>query len=131
MAKKNSELVENVEGTEVVEVKDTITVVCPHCNNELAVEIPKTPAHRRGQLAGLSIEEMSDEQLKREKINAASVHYKATKRGAVAETIQKTKERLDAVNAEIEKRKASKVVVSIENVADTTVALNQEIAAEM
>lgn len=62
-------------------------------------------SQRRGQLLGLTLSSMTDEQLKREKINADSVLYKAKQRGAAAETIAKNQERVDAVIAE----KASRV----------------------
>lgn len=62
---------------------------------------------RRGQLAGISLAEMTDEQLKREVVNANSVYYKAVKRGASDEIINKNKERLDAAIAERDARKAA------------------------
>lgn len=72
---------------------------------EVEVEIPTPEKKQRGQLAGLSLEEMTDEQLKREKINAGSVLYKAEQRKAPQETIDANKARLEAVKAEIAKRK--------------------------
>lgn len=61
-------------------------------------------SERRGQLQGLTLEKMTDEQLKREKINSDSVLYKAIQRGAAAETIAKNQARVDAVKAEKAKR---------------------------
>lgn len=70
----------------------------------ITVEAPKKVTAPRGQLAGIALEDMTDEQLKREIINAGSVLYKATKRGADAETIAKNQARLDAAKAEKAKR---------------------------
>lgn len=81
-------------------------IECPHCNQEIEVEVPQTV--RRGALAGLSLEEMSDEQLKKEIVNAKSVLYKAEKRGADAAIIAKNKDRVDAAVAEKAKRDALK-----------------------
>lgn len=88
-------------------------------------EIVSQPARgnvRRGQLAGLSLTEMTDEQLKREIINANSVLYKAQKRGASEDTIAKNQARVDAANAEKAARpsfaKAEKAAPSEE--AETT-----------
>lgn len=72
------------------------------------VELPTPPISRRGQLAGLSLEEMTDEQLKREIINAKSVLYKAKKRGASEETIAKNEARVAAALAEKARREAAK-----------------------
>lgn len=67
-------------------------------------------APRRGVLAGLSLAEMTDEQLKREIINAKSVLYKATQRGASAEKIAENQARVDAAEAEKESRPSMKRV---------------------
>lgn len=64
----------------------------------------KGSGKRRGQLAGISLEDMSDEQLKREIINAKSVLYKAQQRDAAAETIEKNEARVEAALAEKAKR---------------------------
>lgn len=72
------------------------------------VELPTPPMSRRGQLAGLSLEEMTDEQLKREIINAKSVLYKAMKRGASEETIARNEARVEAALAEKARREAAK-----------------------
>lgn len=61
----------------------------------IEVEIPG----RRAQREVKPIEEMTKEELKREIINAGSVLYKAQKRGAAEEIIQKNQERLDAAKA--------------------------------
>ena len=68
------------------------------------IEMPAPVKKPRGQLAGLTLEEMTDEQLKREIINAKSVLYKATQRGAAAETIAANQARVDAALAEKAKR---------------------------
>ena len=47
----------------------TFEVTCPHCNETFLVETP-IPEKRRGQLYGIALEDMTDEQLKREIINA-------------------------------------------------------------
>ena len=44
-------------------------VTCPHCGETYLVEIPE-PEKRRGQLYGISLADMTDDQLKREIINA-------------------------------------------------------------
>ncbi|NLD21668.1 MAG: hypothetical protein GX664_04180 [Bacteroidales bacterium] len=73
-------------------------------------EITARPAsgQRRGQLAGLTLEEMTDEQLKREIINAKSVLYKAIQRGASQETIEKNQARVDAALEEKARRESLK-----------------------
>jgi len=60
----------------------------------------KGNGQRRGQLAGLTLDQMSDDQLKREIVNAKSVLYKAQQREASAETIDKNQARVDAALAE-------------------------------
>ena len=69
----------------------------------LEVEVPAS-TKKRGQLAGIAIADMTDEQLKREIINASSVLYKAKQRGASEETIAANQARLDAAKAEKAKR---------------------------
>lgn len=88
---------ETVEGDTLnkQDVIDTLTSI---------VTRPATSGQRRGQLAGLALEDMTDEQLKREIINAKSVLYKATQRGAAEETINKNQARVDAAMAEKAKR---------------------------
>lgn len=68
------------------------------------VEMPAVEKKPRGQLAGIALEEMTDEQLKRELINANSVLYKAKQRGASEETIAANQARVDAAKAEKAKR---------------------------
>lgn len=62
----------------------------------IEVEIP---GGRRAKHDSKPIDEMTKEELKREIINAGSVLYKAQKRGAAEEIIQKSQERLDAAKA--------------------------------
>ena len=69
-------------------------------------------------MAGLSLEEMTDEQLKRELINANSVLYKAQQRGASAETIAANQARVDAAKAE----KAKRAPVVVQDTATPNVA---------
>lgn len=121
-------IIENgTEDTKVVSSK----IVCPQCGAEIVIERPA--AQRRGQLAGLEISDMTDEQLKREKINASSVLYKATKRGAGVETISKNQARVDAVKAELLKRgigvAATVVTTEVANQAETV--YNPDVAEQM
>lgn len=83
-----------------------LLVTCPHCGQEFEVEVPKQVKTPRGCLAGIPLEEMTYEQLKREKINAGSVLYKAKKRNAPAETIAQNQERFDAVVALLAEKRA-------------------------
>ena len=83
------------EGKESWQEGDNFTVV---------VEAPAKEKKPRGQLAGIALEDMTDEQLKREIINANSVLYKAKQRGASAETIAANQTRVDAAYAEKAKR---------------------------
>lgn len=62
----------------------------------IEVEIP---GGRRAKHDSKPIDEMTKEELKREIINAGSVLYKAKKRGAAEEIIQKSQERLDTAKA--------------------------------
>lgn len=93
------------EGKKKWEAGDTFTV---------EVEAPATVKKPRGQLAGLTLEEMTDEQLKREIINANSVLYKAKQRGASEETIAANQARVDAAQAEKAKRQGTKVEAPVE-----------------
>lgn len=98
------------------------------------VELPTPPMSRRGQLAGLSLEEMTDDQLKREIINAKSVLYKAKKRGANEETIAKNEARVEAALAEKARREAAKKEAeAIEKEEDITedVPVDSETADEI
>ena len=79
---------------------NTFEVTCPHCNGTFEVELPEKVKKPRGQLAGIALADMTDEQLKREIINAGSVLYKAKQRGASDEIIAKNQARLDAAKAE-------------------------------
>lgn len=108
----------------------TSTILCPHCEKEITIERPA--AQRRGQLAGVALDAMTDEQLKVEIINAKSVLYKAEKRGAAAETIAKNQARVDAAMAE--KAKRTPVTEAVEKATEETVTeevVNEEVAAEI
>jgi hypothetical protein len=74
----------------------------------IEVELPTPQKKQRGQLAGIALVDMTDEQLKRELINANSVLYKAKQRGASEETIAANQARVDAANAEKAKRAGTK-----------------------
>lgn len=87
----------------------TFTVTCPHCNETFEVVKEKKP---RGQLAGIALEDMTDEQLKREIINAGSVLYKAKQRGASDEVIADKQARLDAAKAEKAKRTPAEAIAA-------------------
>ncbi|MNU34925.1 hypothetical protein D3C71_235130 [compost metagenome] len=82
-------------------------------NLETIVNTPVQTSVRRGQLSGLNLEEMTDEQLKRELINANSVLYKATQRKASADTIAKNQARVDAAKAEKERREPAKAATDV------------------
>lgn len=91
---------------------------------------PAGSGERRGMLAGLSVSEMDDEQLKREIINANSVLYKAKQRGASDDTIAKNQARVDAAYAEKAKREPE--VTAEEDVAATEEAVySEDVAAEL
>lgn len=70
----------------------------------IQIEEPARETKARGQLWGIELKDMTDDQLKREIINAGSVLYKATQRGAAADVIAKNQARLDAAKAEKERR---------------------------
>lgn len=67
---------------------------------EFEYELPVS-AGKRGIVAGIPLEEMTEEQLKIEYRNANSVFYKQTKAG---KDTTKSKERLDAVLAKMEEK---------------------------
>lgn len=71
---------------------------------KVEVEVPAPVKKARGQLAGIALEDMTDEQLKRELVNANSVLYKAKQRGASEEIIASNQARVDAAKAEKAKR---------------------------
>lgn len=105
-------------------------VKCPHCENTITVTAPKPEVKPRGQLAGIAIEDMTDAQLKTELINANSVLYKAKQRGASEETIAKNQARVDAGNAEKEKRAGTKAAAVATAVPTVAAALDtQEVPA--
>ena len=99
----------------------TFNVTCPHCGETFEVEKVKKP---RGQLAGIALADMTDDQLKREIINASSVLYKSKQRGASEELIAANQARLDAAKAE----KAARTGVAAE---DEVYAADEEIASEV
>lgn len=104
----------------------TFEVTCPHCSGVFEVEAPAPVKKQRGQLAGIALEDMTDEQLKREIINANSVLYKAKQRGASEEIIAKNQARVDAAKAEKEKR--NPVVAEEETIEEV---YSDEVAEEL
>lgn len=97
------------------------------------VEAPVAEKKPRGQLAGIALEEMTDEQLKRELINANSVLYKAKQRGASEETIAANQARVDAAKAEKAKRTGTPAECDAPNVeaAMEDSVYDEDAAAEM
>lgn len=100
-------------------------VTCPHCGETFEFE---AAPRKRGQLAGIELIDMTDEQLSREIINASSVLAKAKARGASEDTIAKNQARLDAAKAEREARKAlnAPAVEDVEEVSDEAVYADAE-----
>lgn len=110
-----------------------VEVVVPEGMSEgdsftVTVKTPELPKQARGQLHGIALEDMTDEQLKREIINSKSVLYKAEKRGADAETVLKNKERVDAAMAEKAKR-APVAAATIEG--EVAEDIDEKVAAEI
>jgi hypothetical protein len=102
----------------------------------IEVEVPVAEKKPRGQLAGIALVDMTDDQLKREIINANSVLYKAKQRGASEETIAANQARVDAAQAEKAKRQGTKAPEATEAVADviegnSEVYTDAETASEM
>lgn len=95
----------------------------------IEVEAPAAVKGARGQLAGIALADMTDEQLKREIINANSVLYKAEQRGAAQETIDANKARVEAAKAEKTKRTPEPVAVVAEGAE--AAPIDAEVAAEM
>jgi hypothetical protein len=99
----------------------------------VTVEAPANEKKPRGQLAGIALEDMTDDQLKRELINANSVHYKAVQRGAAQTTIDANAARVEAAKAEKAKRAPLAPVESSPALAGAmeTPVVNEEVAAEL
>ena len=104
----------------------------------IEVEAPIPEKKPRGQLAGIALEDMTDEQLKREIINANSVLYKAKQRGASEETIAANQARVDAAKAETAKRagtpaesEAPNVEAAMEGNETNECVYDEDAAAEM
>jgi len=106
---------------------------------EIEVQAPTPVKQPRGQLAGIALEDMTKDQLAREIINAKSVLYKATQRGAAQETIDRNQARVDAALAEKAKRNPVTDVPDTENIAnamqkameDAAVETDGDLAAEL
>lgn len=97
--KNVKELVEFIEGSDQKSYKKEVLLTALN-----TIPTRKASGERRGQLAGLTLDQMTDEQLKREIVNANSVLYKATQRGAAADTIERNQARVDAALEEKTKR---------------------------
>jgi hypothetical protein len=102
----------------------------------LEVEVPAKVKGQRGQLAGIALKDMTDEQLKREIINANSVLYKAKQRGASEETIAANQARVDAAKAEQAERKGTPVeeavdAPALEAALEGEATVDEETASEM
>lgn len=104
-----------------------LTVTCPKCGETFEIETPVVEKRSRGQLAGIALEDMSNEQLKREIINANSVLYKAKQRGAKEDVIAAAQARVDAAKAERAKRQPVPETVEADNVAE---ALEAEVTVD-
>ena len=103
---------------------------------KVQVEVPRAPRKPRGQLAGIALVDMSDEQLKREIINSKSVLYKAKQRGASDETIAVNQARVDAALAEKAKRRGIAATNEVATATDGDAnadeqVYNEETASEM
>ena len=109
------------EGKKKWETGDTFTVT---------VEVPAADK-KRGQLFGISLEDMTDEQLKREIINANSVLYKAKQRGASEETIAANQARVDAAKAEKAKRSTVLEAEPADDIVTDDVPVDAASASEM
>lgn len=107
---------------EKAEVIDTLKAI---------VSRPAGSGQRRGQLAGLTVETMDDEQLKREIINAKSVLYKAQQRGAGESTIEKNQSRVDAALAEKAKRTPEAPVTAEVAATEDAVYASTDLANEL
>lgn len=67
---------------------------------KVIVEAPEVTRKERGSLSGISLAEMTDEQVRRELVNAKSVLYKAQKKEAALEIIEAAEARVNAALAE-------------------------------
>jgi len=72
------------------------------------IEAPAAPRVKKSKLANTPLSQMTLEQLKRERINARSMLYKAQRRGDEASVIEATK-RLNEAAQELAKRQGTTV----------------------
>lgn len=91
--------------------KFQIEIEVPHglqAGDKFVVEIdaPATPTVSKSKIANVPLSQMTMEQLKRERINARSVLYKATRRDDEIGIVNAT-QRLNNVAKEIAKRKGT------------------------
>ena len=89
-----------------------LSITCPKCSEAFEVDFPK-PERKRGQLFGIALADMTDEQLKREIINSKSVLYKAKQRGADEKTVTANEARVNAAMAEKDSRQGTTEAVDI------------------
>lgn len=87
-------------------MEKVVSVTCPKCENMFEAELPK-PERKRGILHGIALQDMTDEQLKRELINSKSVLYKAKQRGADEKTVAANEARVNAALAEKDSRQGT------------------------
>ena len=78
----------------------------------VTVEVPSAPRVRRTKLADIPLTQLTLDQLRREKTNARSALYKATRRGDKLAILETTK-RLNRVAEEIAKRTGKTVYEEI------------------
>lgn len=98
-------------------------VTCPHCGETF--ELPKS-AGTRGAVAGIPVEEMTEEQLKIEYRNASSVLYKTQK--AAKEGKQVREGGIEAAQARVDAVKAAMDAKGIAPTARTTKVDAQSVA---
>lgn len=98
---------------------------------ELEVETPiiESEGRRGGQLAGIALADMTDEQLKREIINAGSVLYKARQKTDDPAIIEPKAARVEAAKAEKAKRAPAKA--EAEAVVEDNGEIDEDTAAEV
>jgi hypothetical protein len=109
----------------------TMEVMCPGCKGVFEVEIPKATKTPREPKVVIPVEEMTDEQLKKECINANSVLYKAKQRGASEEVIAAAQARADKAAAERASRKAlAKAAKAEEAAPEATAEVDETATAE-
>lgn len=92
-------------------VKKPKMATCPACGNVFELPVGAT---RQGLLAGIAVEDMTEDQLRIERRNAHSVWYKSNKKDPASEGTKKSLERLQKVEAIME---AKGIAVSVRKAA--------------